>query len=66
MIEQEYGEPSFDDEVDEIKRELFLDRLGPPSPLKKRSYGLTKLDVIASICIYASGLPIAIALKSLL
>lgn len=54
---------SFDDLVDEYKRQRVLWRMGPAMPLTKRPYGLTWFDLIAGLCVVPVGFMIVIALQ---
>jgi hypothetical protein len=65
-MNEDYEEPSFDDQIDERKRAFFLDRLGPAMPLTKRSYGPSRLEIFGLVFAFFSIGPIAVALKSIL
>ena len=65
MVDDLAEVPTFDDMVDAIKRDLWLDRLGPYSELRVIQFGPSGRNILAAILVYVSTLPIAIGLKLL-
>ncbi len=56
---------TFDEDVDEIRRALFLHRLGPYRGIIQKSYRPTRFEIVMAAAIFVAGLPIALVLQAI-